>query len=156
MLKDEELEEETEEQSLYEAEEKGAVPRTPRTVTFTGKLPIEFSDFIVIDECHRSIYTVWRQVLEYFDAHLIGLTATPGKQTIGFFNQNLVMEYTHYDAVADGINVGGEVYRILTRISDEGSIDGAFFNRGGRWGAKDALGEDWLELLVEMNAALVM
>jgi type I restriction enzyme, R subunit len=57
-------------------------------------LPIEFFDFIVIDECHRSIYTIWKQVLDYFDAHLIGLTATPGKQTIGFFNQNLVMEYT--------------------------------------------------------------
>ncbi|MCP4418458.1 MAG: DEAD/DEAH box helicase family protein [Chloroflexi bacterium] len=121
MLKDEELEEEAEERSLYEAEEKGDVPRTPRTVSFSGKLPIEFFDFIVIDECHRSIYTVWKQVLDYFDAHLIGLTATPGKQTIGFFNQNLVMEYTHDDAVADGINVGGEVYRILTRISDEGS-----------------------------------
>jgi hypothetical protein len=34
------------------------------------------------------------QVLEYFDAYLIGLTATPSKQTFGFFNQNLVMEYS--------------------------------------------------------------
>lgn len=131
MLKDEELDEEVEERSLYEAEEKGEVPRAPRTVSFTGKLPIEFFDFIVIDECHRSIYTVWKQVLDYFDAHLIGLTATPGKQTIGFFNQNLVMEYTHDNAVADGINVLGHVYYILTRISDEGSTVEA-----GRWVGK--------------------
>lgn len=151
MLKDEELEEEAEEHSLYEMYESGvgaqhAAPLQPRTVSFTGKLPIEFFDFIVIDECHRSIYTVWKQVLEYFDAHLIGLTATPGKQTIGFFNQNLVMEYTHDDAVADGINVGGEVYRILTRISDEGSTVEA-----GRWvGKMDKLTrEQWQEKLDE-------
>jgi superfamily II DNA or RNA helicase len=117
------------------------------TVSFTeAKLPIEFFDVIVIDECHRSIYTVWRQVLEYFDAHLIGLTATPGKQAIGFFNQNLVMEYTHDDAVADGINVAGEVYRILTRISDEGSTVEA-----GRWvGQMDKLTRaQWQEKLDE-------
>lgn len=121
MLRDEVLEEEAEARSLYEAEEKGQATQTPRTITFDGKLPIEFFDVMIVDECHRSIYTVWRQVLEYFDAHYIGLTATPGKQTIGFFNQNLVMEYTHEDAIADNINVGGDVYRILTRISDEGS-----------------------------------
>ena len=60
---------------------------------------------IIVDECHRSIYGAWRQVLEYFDAHLIGLTATPTKQTFGFFHQNLVMEYSHEQAVADGVNV---------------------------------------------------
>mgnify|MGYP001422900704 CR=1 FL=1 len=60
-------------------------------------------------------------MLEYFDASLIGLTATPGKQTIGFFRQNMVSEYTHEMAVADGINVAGDVYRIRTRIGDEGS-----------------------------------
>ena len=80
-----------------------------------SRLPIEQFDFIIVDECHRSIYTVWRQVLEYFDAFVIGLTATPGKQTIGFFHQNMVSEYTHEMAVADGINVAGEVYRIRAR-----------------------------------------
>ena len=81
-------------------------------------VPIETFDFIVTDECHRSIYNLWRQVLEYFDAFLIGLTATPSKQTIGFFNQNLVMEYNHERAVADGVNVGYDVYRINTEITD--------------------------------------
>lgn len=151
MLKDEELDPELEERSLYELLDD--FPNRPvdlqnrPTVSFSeSKLPIEFFDFIVIDECHRSIYTVWKQVLEYFDAHLIGLTATPGKQTIGFFNQNLVMEYTHDDAVADGINVGGEVYRILTRISDQGSTVEA-----GRWvGKMDKLTrEQWQEKLDE-------
>jgi type I restriction enzyme R subunit len=60
-------------------------------------------------------------VLEYFDAFLIGLTATPSKQTLGFFNQNLVTEYPHERAVADGVNVGYEVYRIQTLITEEGS-----------------------------------
>jgi type I restriction enzyme, R subunit len=84
-------------------------------------LPIETFDVIIVDECHRSIYGVWRQVLEYFDAFLIGLTATPGKQTFGFFNQNLVMEYGHEQAVADGVNVDFDVYRIRTEITEQGS-----------------------------------
>ena len=61
--------------------------------------PIEFFDFIVIDECHRSIYNLWKQVLDYFDAFLIGLTATPDNRTFGYFNQNVVSEYTHEQAV---------------------------------------------------------
>ena len=128
MLKDEELEEEAELRSMYEAEEAGELAAAPRTVSFKGRLPIEFFDFIVIDECHRSIYTVWKQVLDYFDAYYIGLTATPGKQAIGFFDQNLVMEYGHEHAVADGINVAGEVYRIQTEISQKGStVDAGFY-----------------------------
>lgn len=92
-----------------------------KEISYNPKIPIETFDFIVTDECHRSIYNLWRQVLEYFDSFLIGLTATPSKQTIGFFNQNLVMEYNHERAVADGVNVGYEVYRIKTKITDEGS-----------------------------------
>jgi type I site-specific restriction endonuclease len=85
-------------------------------------------DLIITDECHRSIYNVWRQVLEYFDAFLIGLTATPSLQTFGFFNQNLVMEYPHERAVADGVNVGYEVYRIRTQITEQGStIQSGFY-----------------------------
>lgn len=90
-------------------------------VEYNGQIPIETFDFIITDECHRSIYNLWRQVLEYFDAHLIGLTATPAKQTIGFFNSNLCMEYPHERAVADGINVGYDVYRIKTQIGEQGN-----------------------------------
>lgn len=67
----------------------------PKEVSYNPQIPIETFDFIVTDECHRSIYHIWQQVLEYFDAYIIGLTATPSKQTLGFFNQNLVMEYSH-------------------------------------------------------------
>src|SRR5205085_6970836 len=74
-----------------------------------------------VDECHRSIYNVWRQVLEYYDAFTIGLTATPSAQTIGFFNGNLVMEYTHEQAVLDGVNVGYDVYRIETQVTKDGA-----------------------------------
>src|SRR5918997_1819438 len=79
--------------------------REPLPVVYNPGVPIETFDIIIVDECHRSIYHLWRQVLEYFDAYLVGLTATPSKQTIGFFNQNLVMEYHHEQAVADGGNV---------------------------------------------------
>lgn len=94
--------------------------KEPPSVAYQPKLPPEFFDFIFIDECHRSIYNLWRQVLDYFDAYLIGLTATPDKRTFGFFNQNLVSEYSHEQAVADGVNVGNEVYVINTKISLEG------------------------------------
>ncbi|HUS85379.1 MAG TPA: DEAD/DEAH box helicase family protein, partial [Anaerolineales bacterium] len=95
--------------------------KEPLPVEYNPELPIESFDFIIVDECHRSIYNLWRQVLEYFDAFIIGLTATPSKQTIGYFHRNLVMEYGHDEAVADGVNVDFDVYRILTRITASGS-----------------------------------
>jgi len=96
-------------------------PERPVEVDYNSALPPEAFDLIIIDECHRSIYGVWRGVLEYFDAHLLGLTATPTKQTYGFFQQNLVSEYTYPQSVADGVNVDFEVYRIKTHISENGS-----------------------------------
>ena len=117
MLRGEELPEEIEEHSTYEL---GMADARPKDVAYNPSIPIEAFDFIVTDECHRSIYNLWRQVLEYFDASLIGLTATPSKQTIGFFNGNLVTEYNHERAVADGVNVGYEVYRIKTDVTERG------------------------------------
>lgn len=117
---EEEFDEANEEGSMFETVS-DSLFKEPLPVVYNKKIPIETFDFIVIDECHRSIYNLWRQVLEYFDAFLIGLTATPSKQTIGFFFNNLVMEYDHSDAVIDGVNVGFEVYRIATRISGSGA-----------------------------------
>ena len=88
--------------------------KTPVPVAYNPRIPPEFFDFIVIDECHRSIYNLWRQVLEYFDAYLIGLTATPDSRTYAFFKKNVVSEYGHEQAVADGVNVGNEIYVIDT------------------------------------------
>ena len=95
--------------------------KEPVPVAYNPAVPIETFDIIITDECHRSIYHLWRQVLEYFDGFIVGLTATPSKQTLGFFNQNLVMEYNHEQAVADGVNVGFDVYRIRTQITESGS-----------------------------------
>ncbi len=125
MLKGEELDPSLEEHSNFDGY---ADAESEKQVTFNPKIPIDTFDIIVTDECHRSIYNQWRQVLEYFDAFIIGLTATPSKQTIGFFNQNLVMEYNHERAVADGVNVGYDVYQIKTKITQEGSkIDSGFY-----------------------------
>lgn len=107
---------ELDEESGYEL-----APDRPVEVDYQPTLPIEAFDVIIVDECHRSIYGVWRQVLEYFDAFLIGLTATPGKQTFGFFNKNLVMEYGFPQAVADGVNVDFDVFRLSTSITEAGS-----------------------------------
>jgi type I restriction enzyme R subunit len=113
---EEELPEDVDEKSGSEIE-----PDRPVDVTYNPQIPIEMFDVVIVDECHRSIYGVWRQVIEYFDAFLVGLTATPAKQTFGFFNQNLVVEYGHAEAVADGVNVDFDVYRIRTKISEQGS-----------------------------------
>ena len=96
-------------------------PEAPVTVSYNPSMPPETFDLVIVDEAHRSIYGVWRHVLEYFDAHIVGLTATPGKQTFGFFRQNLVSEYTYPQSVADGVNVDFDLYRIKTQISEQGS-----------------------------------
>jgi type I restriction enzyme R subunit len=118
ILKGEELDEKIEEENPAE---RGWQPKEPLPVVYNEKVPIETFDFVVIDECHRSIYKLWQQVLDYFDAFLIGLTATPDKRTFSFFNENVVSEYSHEDAVADGVNVGYDVYTIETDISKNGA-----------------------------------
>lgn len=117
VLKGTELEESAEEENPNERKfEAKEIP----PIVYDAKLPIEFFDFIVIDECHRSIYNLWKQVLEYFDAFEVGLTATPDKRTFGYFNQNVVSEYSHEMAVADNVNVGYEVFVIDTKVTQEG------------------------------------
>lgn len=118
ILRDKELDEKDEETNPAEIRWEG---REPVPVGYNPQLPVDFFDFIVIDECHRSIYNLWKQVLDYFDAFLIGLTATPDNRTFGFFNQNIVSEYTHEQAVTDGVNVGSDVYLIETKITKKGA-----------------------------------
>jgi len=118
ILRGEEFDESGEIESLNEQNIVGS----PREVVYNPKYPVEFFDFIVIDECHRSIYNIWKQVLDYFDAFQIGLTATPDKRTFGFFNENVVSEYTHEQAVLDGVNVRRQgTYIIETEITQKGN-----------------------------------
>lgn len=93
-----------------------------KELVYNPKFPIDFFDFIIVDECHRSIYGEWRQILEYFDAFIIGLTATPSKYTLGFFGQNIVSEYPLEKSVIDGVNVDCEIFRIKTKVSEEGGL----------------------------------
>lgn len=121
MLKGEpvyESDDEDEEGSAFERETEDT---TPQKVNYNPDIPIDTFDVIIVDECHRSIYGKWRHVLEYFDAFTIGLTATPYPQTRNFFNQNLVYEYRHEQAIEDDVNVGYYVYKIETEITQSGS-----------------------------------
>jgi len=95
--------------------------KPPAPVEYSAQNPIEQFDFIIIDECHRSIYNLWKQVLDYYDAFLIGLTATPDKRTFGFFNGNVVSEYTYEESVTDGVNVPYDVYTIETEVTQQGA-----------------------------------
>jgi len=114
----ENLDDSAERESLNEQKIDG----DPREVIYNHEYPPEFFDFIIIDECHRSIYNIWKQVLDYFDSFLIGLTATPDKRTFGFFKENVVSEYTHEQAVLDGVNVGRQgTYIIDTEITQMGN-----------------------------------
>jgi len=116
---EEEFDAGNEQGSMFDSEQ--PLRREPPPIKYNPALPIETFDIIVVDECHRSIYGLWRQVLEYFDAFIIGLTATPSMQTVAFFKGNLVMEYGHKEAVADGVNVDFDVYRIETKITKHGA-----------------------------------
>lgn len=117
-LRDDELDPVADQTSDFETDDSSKSPAVE--VGYNPEIPIETFDFIITDEAHRSIYGVWRQVLEYFDATIIGLTATPSKHTLAFFNQNLVVEYPYERSVIDGVNVGFEIYRIKTRVSEKG------------------------------------
>jgi len=121
LLKDEPLDEAAEETNPAEQMVK---PKAPLPVVYNARIPPEFFDFIIIDERHRSIYNLWRQVIEYFDATLVGLTATPDNRTYGVFHKNLVSEYDHARAVADGVNVGNEIYVIETERTQSGAPAG--------------------------------
>ncbi len=118
ILKDRPLDEAAEEVNPNEMIQ----PKKPMPVVYNEKVPPEFFDFIIIDECHRSIYNLWQQVLDYFDSYLIGLTATPDNRTYGFFQKNVVSDYNHEKAVADGVNVGNEIFIIDTEVTGQGGV----------------------------------
>lgn len=158
-LRGQELDEGDEEASGFEhpdgAEQRGG----EHQVTYSGTIPPETFDLVIVDECHRSIYGTWRQVLDYFDAFLVGLTATPGRHTLGFFAQNLVSEYPFERSVADGVNVGFDVYRIRTEVGEQGGTVQAGYavpmrdraTRRRRW---TALTEDLDYAAAQLNRAV--
>ena len=119
ILKGEELDEGAEEVPF--AEYVTAESKAPKEVVYNEKYPPEFFDCIIVDECHRSIYNVWSQVLTYFDAFIIGLTATPDKRTFAFFDENVVSEYPREQAIVDGVNVGEDIFLIETDITRNGA-----------------------------------
>ncbi len=119
ILKEEELDESAEEAPFVEYVT--AESKAPKEVAYNEKYPPEFFDCIIVDECHRSIYNVWSQVLTYFDAFIIGLTATPDNRTFAFFNENIVSEYTREQAIIDGVNVGEDVFLIETEVGKNGA-----------------------------------
>ena len=118
ILKGEELDERAEETPF--AEYVTAESKAPKEVAYNEKVPPEFFDCIIVDECHRSIYNIWSQVLSYFDAFIIGLTATPDKRTFAYFDENIVSEYPREQAIVDGVNVGEDIFLIETEIGQRG------------------------------------
>ena len=119
ILKEEELDEAAEETSF--SEYVTAESKAPKEVVYNEKYPPEFFDCIIVDECHRSIYNVWSQVLSYFDAFIVGLTATPDNRTFAFFDENIVSEYPREEAIVDGVNVGEDIFVIETKVGKSGA-----------------------------------
>ena len=111
--------EDAEDEKAKEDEEKNS-----KTVIELGndlKLPPDYFQLIIVDECHRSIYGKWKKVLDYFSgATVLGLTATPTPEAYAYFNKNVIEEYTYDDSVVDGVNVPPRVYRIITDITAHG------------------------------------
>jgi type I restriction enzyme R subunit len=119
ILSGEPIDDSAEDVSLNEVQQ---MSKQEKVIRYNPAVPVETFDFIVIDECHRSIYNLWKQVLDYFDAFLIGLTATPDKRTYGFFKENIVAEYSYEDSVADGVNVSYDVWEINTEVTQKGGM----------------------------------
>jgi type I restriction enzyme R subunit len=110
------LSEEDEERSGFE----GSTDEAERVVPYNPDVPIETFDLVIIDACHHSVYEAWRPVLDYFDAFMVGLTAMPSRPALGFFDNNLIAQYPYERAVADGVSVGYEVYRIRAEAGEHG------------------------------------
>lgn len=111
-------------EELNEAEEEAPLSFDDKQIkeaVYNEEYPPEFFDCIIVDECHRSIYNVWSQVLSYFDAFIVGLTATPDKRTFAYFNENIVSEYPREQAIIDGVNVGEDIYIIETDVTKNGA-----------------------------------
>jgi type I restriction enzyme, R subunit len=99
-------------------------------------IPIHAFDVIIADECHRG-YTskdtsIWRAVLNHFDAVKIGLTATPASHTVAYFGSP-VYRYTVDQAVLDEYLVDYEAVRIKSDIR----INGIFLKEGENVSLKD-------------------
>ncbi len=87
------------------------------------KLPPDYFQFIIVDECHRSIYGRWKAVLDYFGkAKILGLTATPTDEATAYFDGNIIENYSYEDSVVDGVNVPKRIYRITTIASIHGGV----------------------------------
>ena len=111
-------------------------PTEEVTLPPNPNLPHDYFDMIIIDECHRSIYGNWRKVLEHFDtARLVGLTATPIPETMAFFNNNRIVNYTLEKSIVDGVNVDCRVYRIKTQVTETGGaiLEGEKFKEETRY-----------------------
>lgn len=99
-------------------------------------IPIHAFDVIIADECHRG-YTaketsIWREVLQYFDAIKIGLTATPAPHSLSLFNE-VVYRYTIDQAIQDGFLVDYEAVKIRSNIR----MNGVFLKQGEHVGMID-------------------
>lgn len=130
-----------------------AESKEPKEVVYNEKYPPEFFDVIIVDECHRSIYNVWSQVLSYFDAFIIGLTATPDKRTFAFFNENIVSEYPREQAIVDGVNVGEDVFLIETDITQNGAM---IMKRNIEYRDRLSREKRWQQMVKQQSLFLIM
>ena len=84
-------------------------------------------DLIIIDEAHRSVYNKYRAIFDYFDAMIIGLTATPQKEIdrntyslFGIEDDNPTFAYELNTAVEDGWLVPPRSISVPLKFQREG------------------------------------
>lgn len=118
--------------------EEGKAPKT-RDVYFTiyqamysgeegrrlyQQYPRDFFDLIIVDECHRSGFGTWKEILDFFnDAIHLGMTATPKRSdnidTYAYFEKP-VYSYSMGKAIEDGFLAPFQIFRSFTNIDREG------------------------------------
>ncbi len=115
-------------------------------------IPIHAFDIIIADECHRG-YTmqetsIWRDVINHFDAVKIGLTATPAAHTVSIFGEP-VFRYGVEKAILDGYLVDYEPVIINSHIR----MNGVFLREGETVGKIDtATGDQIFDELEDERA----
>jgi type I restriction enzyme R subunit len=102
-------------QALYSGDEEKRLYR---------EYPPDFFDMVIIDECHRSGYGTWKEILDYFgDAVHLGMTATPKRSdnidTYAYFGKP-VYSYSMGQGIEDGFLAPFHIYRIFTNIDKKG------------------------------------
>jgi len=90
-------------------------------------VPPDFFDLIIVDECHRSGFGTWKEILDYFGGAVqVGLTATPKRtdnvDTYAYFGEP-IYSYSLGQGITDGFLATYKVHKVRTNLDQAGGVN---------------------------------